>query len=239
MKFATSAAGEVLEKQIRVPDSWLRGFLQVQSSASLPRERFALAPIDLYNALRHLRMHADRKGPASRAQDRARSPANPPRLVLEPWNEVIPADERILTRARGRGSSGSGAVAACCSCRGSCRSPRRSRSTYPRQRPAQLLGPPKLRDVAHARPHRLHRRQLVAGAQLRPAPAPQGRGDDEAARRWSSPSSAGSWSAGAWRAGQGDRPRHGPRLLEALQLGCQQGQIMYDLANDCLPLPSR
>src|SRR5262249_30515983 len=53
----TSAAGKVLEKQIHVPDSWLRGFLQVQSAAALPRDTFRLNAIDLYNVLRHLRMH--------------------------------------------------------------------------------------------------------------------------------------------------------------------------------------
>ena len=90
VKFATASAGEVLEKQIRVPDSWLRGFLQVQSSAALPRDRFDLAPVDLYNALRHLRLHADRKG-QRRGLRIELVPGEPPRLVLEPWNEVIPA----------------------------------------------------------------------------------------------------------------------------------------------------
>lgn len=89
VRFATAAAGEVLEKQVRVPDSWLRGFLQVQSSATLPRHRFSLAPIDLYNALRHLRLHADRKG-QRRGLRIELVPGERPRLVLEPWNEVIP-----------------------------------------------------------------------------------------------------------------------------------------------------
>lgn len=87
---ATRAAGEVLEKTIRVPDSWLRGFLQVQSAAALPRESFSLAPIDLYNALRYLRLHADRKG-QRRGLRVELMPGQPIRLVLEPWNEVIPA----------------------------------------------------------------------------------------------------------------------------------------------------
>src|SRR5204862_3222525 len=88
VKVATAAAGEVLEKQIRVPDTWLRGFLQVQSAAALPRDRFDLAPIDLYNALRHLRLHADRKG-QRRGLRIELVPGEPPRLVLEPWNVVI------------------------------------------------------------------------------------------------------------------------------------------------------
>jgi SWIM zinc finger len=90
VKFATARAGEVLEKQIRVPDTWLRGFLQVQSSAALPRDRFDLAPIDMYNALRHLRLHADRKG-QRRGLRLELVPGEVPRLVLEPWNVVIPA----------------------------------------------------------------------------------------------------------------------------------------------------
>ncbi|MHC5543733.1 SWIM zinc finger family protein, partial [Singulisphaera rosea] len=87
---ATEAAGEVLEKHIRVPDSWLRGFLQVQSSAALPSDRFSLAPLDLYNALRHLRLHADIKG-QRRGLRIELVPGEVPRLVLEPWNTVIAA----------------------------------------------------------------------------------------------------------------------------------------------------
>jgi hypothetical protein len=88
--FATTQAPEILEKHIRVPDSWLRGFLQVQSSAALPRDRFELAPVDLYNALRHLRLHADKKG-QRRGLRIELVPAEAPRLVLEPWNTVIQA----------------------------------------------------------------------------------------------------------------------------------------------------
>ena len=84
----TEGAGSVLEKTIRVPDSWLRGFLQVQSAAALPRETFALAPIDLYNALLQLRMHADQKG-KRRGIRIELVPGEPPRLVLEPWETVI------------------------------------------------------------------------------------------------------------------------------------------------------
>jgi hypothetical protein len=38
---------EVLEKRIEVPDAWLRGFLQVQSAATLTETSFSLAPVDL------------------------------------------------------------------------------------------------------------------------------------------------------------------------------------------------
>src|SRR5262249_50639518 len=81
VKLATAPSGEVLEKQIRVPDSWLRGFLQVQSAASLPMDMFSLAPMDLYNLLRHLRMHGDRKG-QRRGLRIELVPGESPRLVL-------------------------------------------------------------------------------------------------------------------------------------------------------------
>lgn len=77
-----------LEKQIKVPDSWVRGFLQVQSAAMLPTDTFSLAPIDLYNCLRHLRMNADIKG-KRRGLRVELVPGEAPRLVLEPWEEVI------------------------------------------------------------------------------------------------------------------------------------------------------
>ncbi len=85
---ASGGAAEVLEKHIRVPDSWLRGFLQVQSAATLPRTTFHLNPMDLYNALRYLRLHGDRKG-QRRGLRVELVPGEPPRLVLEPWEVVI------------------------------------------------------------------------------------------------------------------------------------------------------
>jgi hypothetical protein len=90
VKFATTSASSVLEKQVKVPDSWLRGFLQVQSAATLPRDVFRLNAIDLYNLLRHLRMHGDIKG-RRRGLRVELVPGEAPRLVLEPWETVITA----------------------------------------------------------------------------------------------------------------------------------------------------
>src|SRR5438445_489813 len=49
VKVTTATRKDVLEKKIQVPDSWLRGFLQVQSAATLPFDHVRLAPMDLYN----------------------------------------------------------------------------------------------------------------------------------------------------------------------------------------------
>ena len=79
---------EVVEKRVQVPDAWLRGFLQVQSSATLARAGVRLAPIELYNMLRHLRLHGDQKG-KGRAVRIELVPGEAPRLVLEPWEALI------------------------------------------------------------------------------------------------------------------------------------------------------
>ncbi len=78
----------VIEKQIRVPDTWLRGFLQVQSASTLTRASATFAPIDLYNALRHLRLNADQKK-KGRALRLEMVPGETPRLILEPWETLI------------------------------------------------------------------------------------------------------------------------------------------------------
>jgi len=78
----------VIEKRIKVPDAWLRGFLQVQSASTLTRARATFAPIDLYNALRHLRLNADQKK-KGRALRLEMVPGEAPRLILEPWETLI------------------------------------------------------------------------------------------------------------------------------------------------------
>lgn len=79
---------EVIEKRIQVPQTWIRGLLQVQSASQLPADVFQLKPIDLYNALRYLRLHADTKG-KKRGLRIELVPNQQPRLVLEPNDVVI------------------------------------------------------------------------------------------------------------------------------------------------------
>ncbi|MEN9434231.1 MAG: hypothetical protein RLZZ422_1820 [Pseudomonadota bacterium] len=78
---------EVLEKQVQVPNSWIRGFLQVQASAQLPTDKILLNPLDVYNLLHHLRMHADVKG-KRRGVRLELIPGKYPSLILEP-NDVV------------------------------------------------------------------------------------------------------------------------------------------------------
>jgi predicted DNA-binding WGR domain protein len=84
------ATTQVLDKKLNVPDTWLRGFLQVQSAATFPLDSFQLAPIDCYNVLRQLRLHGDKKGQRRGARIEL-VPGEPVRIVLEPWEVVIPS----------------------------------------------------------------------------------------------------------------------------------------------------
>ena len=81
---------DILDKQLNIPDSWLRGFLQVQSAATFPLDSFQLAPIDCYNVLRQLRLHGDKKG-QKRGLRIELVPGEVVRLVLEPWEVVVPS----------------------------------------------------------------------------------------------------------------------------------------------------
>lgn len=84
-RIATRDAGT--PRTLDVPWAWLRGFLQVQSAATLPATACELAPIDLYNLLFALRVRRAKTSP--RALRFELLPGEPPRLVLEPWELVL------------------------------------------------------------------------------------------------------------------------------------------------------
>lgn len=94
-KPTAEARKETLEKKLQVPDSWLRGFLQVQSAATLPFDHVRLSPMDLYNVLRHLRMNGDRKG-KKRGLRFELVPGQQPRIVAEPWETVFTTTDDVF-----------------------------------------------------------------------------------------------------------------------------------------------
>jgi hypothetical protein len=87
LELTPSAEGEGTEQRFLVPLRWIRAFGQVQSASTLPLRSFELAPIDLYNVLLTLRQRRARKPP--RALRYELTPGERPRLVLEPWEQVI------------------------------------------------------------------------------------------------------------------------------------------------------
>lgn len=103
----TSTAGGRFERKVDVPESWVRGFLQVQGAMGLPGTRIDVQPIDLLSALRYLRFTKAKMSP--RALRYEFEPGQDARLVLEPWEHVVPLSgaahnytERKTTRVWGR-----------------------------------------------------------------------------------------------------------------------------------------
>jgi SWIM zinc finger len=73
-----------------VNSSWLRGFLQVQSAATMADEApCVLAPIDLYNVLLQLRMRKAKTPPRGLRLELI--PGQRPRVAIEPWEVVLEA----------------------------------------------------------------------------------------------------------------------------------------------------
>ena len=77
-----------IEEKIDVPDTWVRGFLQVSSAMNLPARRLDLHPMDVHNFCHVLRRRRERAGP--RSIRFILTPGEPVRAVFEPWNvEVV------------------------------------------------------------------------------------------------------------------------------------------------------
>lgn len=89
LEAGTELKGAATDRAVELPPEWLRGFLQVQSAASLPAATCELAPIDLYNLLYVLRMRKAKKAP--RALRFELVPGARPRIVIEPWEIVLEA----------------------------------------------------------------------------------------------------------------------------------------------------
>jgi hypothetical protein len=84
----TTGEEEYKEVKIDLPDSWVRGFLQVSSAMSLPLVSCDLEPMDVYNLCFILRRHKEKKGPRSMRYHLV--PGEPVRIVFDPWDlEVV------------------------------------------------------------------------------------------------------------------------------------------------------
>lgn len=77
------------EEKIDLPDSWVRGFLQVSSAMTLPATVLELHPMDLHNLCSLLRQRKERAGPRSLRFELA--PGQPARMVMEPWGVELQA----------------------------------------------------------------------------------------------------------------------------------------------------
>lgn len=74
-------------RRLDLPEGWLRGLLRVQEAMAFPGTRVAVRPVDLLKAIRYLQFARGKVSP--RALRWEFEPDQPPRMVLEPWEEAI------------------------------------------------------------------------------------------------------------------------------------------------------
>jgi len=84
----TQGAGGRFQAKVDLPDSWLRGFLQLQGAMAMPGTRISARPVDLLSALRYLTFTKAKISP--RALRYEFEPGKEARVVLEPWEHAVP-----------------------------------------------------------------------------------------------------------------------------------------------------
>jgi hypothetical protein len=89
------------EEKIDLPDSWVRGFLQVSSAMTLPAHVFDLHPVDMANILTRLAQRKEKAGP--RSLRFLLKPDAPVEVVIEPWNDRLTFNRSIY---RGKSPAG-------------------------------------------------------------------------------------------------------------------------------------
>lgn len=94
--FEVQTADEDSWKEVKIdlPDTWVRGFLQVSSAMTMPAVQFDLHPTDIYNICLKLRRHKETEGPRSLRW--ILKPGQPVRLVFEPWNISLTCPRSIF-----------------------------------------------------------------------------------------------------------------------------------------------
>ncbi len=87
--FAVAAGdgGAHFEAKVELPDSWVRGFLQIQAAMALPGTRFTARPADLLRMIRFLQRNRALTSPRSVRYEF--EPGRPVRAVLEPWEHEV------------------------------------------------------------------------------------------------------------------------------------------------------
>jgi hypothetical protein len=75
------------EEKIDLPDSWVRGFLQISSAMTMEKVSFNLHPMDIYNILLMLKRNRERKSP--RSLRFILQPDKPVEVLFEPWGKKL------------------------------------------------------------------------------------------------------------------------------------------------------
>lgn len=97
--FEVQTTGEATfrEEKIDLPESWVRGFLQVSAAMTLPTIQVDLHPMDVHAITGFLRAHRARTSP--RALRYHLTPGQPVKVVFEPWNHEYVCPRSIFQGA--------------------------------------------------------------------------------------------------------------------------------------------
>lgn len=97
--FEVQTTAEVAYREVKIdlPESWVRGFLQVSSAMTLPGTSFVLHPMDIHNFCLWLRRHKERRSPRSIRFHL--EPGQPVRATFEPWNHTMVCARSVFTGA--------------------------------------------------------------------------------------------------------------------------------------------
>lgn len=93
--FDVQTTGEENYKEVKIdlPDSWVRGFLQVSSAMTSNKISFELEAIDIANFISVLKRNKERKGP--RSIKYVLKPGQPIVAIFEPWNIEVECTQSI------------------------------------------------------------------------------------------------------------------------------------------------
>ncbi len=95
--FDVKTTGEAAHREVKIdlPDTWVRGFLQVSSAMTMGSARFDLHPTDVANLLFVLRRNKERHGP--RSLRFKLEPGAPISCELEPWGTTVHCPRSLYT----------------------------------------------------------------------------------------------------------------------------------------------
>ena len=83
----TTGEANYREDKIELPDSWMRGFLQVSSAMAQPAHVVDLHPVDMHAIITRLAAKKERHGP--RSLRFLLEPDKPVAVLIEPWGERL------------------------------------------------------------------------------------------------------------------------------------------------------
>ena len=87
--FEVSTTNEESYKEVKIdlPESWVRGFLQVSSAMTMPAYQFEIHPMDMANILFFLKRNREKHGPRSLRWKLKKGELV--EVIIEPWNSSI------------------------------------------------------------------------------------------------------------------------------------------------------